>query len=606
MAMTSREALLAQINNAGMAGGMVALQSAILNKVVAGLVDNTNAQANESENEDQRCKMMLNSVGPAAAASAIEYAFHTQKKRGLHQDAHLNGNYIENYELVSNDNTFSSVLRQFLLPRYAYLDFDNMVDPRHQIDAECGYPKFITPLMFRYLYDRDDVACRVVDIYPDESWAVDPLVYESDDEEINTPFELAWQELCEDHNLLQILYRMDKLAGVGHYGVLLLGVQGDDDGDLEKPINEVELLKGEKKSVGKKQRKLLYLRPFDEYLSFIQTYDTNTNSPRYGLPEFYNLVFLDMSIDAAGASIGTRQNRRVHWTRVIHVADNQLASLVFGKPRQQSCFNRLLDLRKIKGSSAEMFWKGGFPGISFEINPEFAADSPEYDEEALKEEIERYSSGLQRYLRTMGVSAKSLAPAVADPKSHINVQMAAIASHIGVPLRVFLGSEEGRLASSQDKLTWNQRLRRRLRTFVEPNILRNLINRLIAIGVLPKPKELHIEWSDLNTLTDEDKANLSLKWTQALSQYVSTGIIHMIRPMDYMTMILGLMPSQAKKIIATIETNGGWAKLLSVDPSQGAGVNGTRENITKKDSNKERGGRKKRDPATKKAEGTAS
>lgn len=604
MALTSREQMIDKLNQANLAGDLVTLRAAILNKVVTGLIDGANGESNDPQEREKQDKMLLNSVGPAAAAAAIEYAFNEGKRAGKLNGKQLTSNYIENYKLVAND---TSSLRQFLLPRYAYLDFDNMVDPRHQIDNECGYPKYITPLMFRYMYDRDDVACRVVDIYPDESWAVDPLVYEEEDEEKTTPFEEAWNALCEDHNLLQILYRMDKLAGVGHYGVLLLGVQGEEeDGDLEKPINEAALLRGDLKSVSSKKRNLLYLRPFDEYLSFIQKCDTNVNSPRYGLPEYYNLVFMDMSIDAAGSSIGTRQNKKVHWSRVVHVADNQLSSLVFGKPRQQSCFNRLLDLRKIKGSSAEMFWKGGFPGISFEINPEFAADSPDYDEEALKDEIERYSSGLQRYLRTMGVTAKSMAPAVADPKGHVSIQMAAIASHIGVPLRVFLGSEEGRLASSQDKLTWNQRLRRRLRTFVEPNILRNLINRFIAIGILPKPKKLVVEWSDLNTLTDEDKANLSLKWTQALSQYVSTGIIHMIRPMDYMTTVLGLMPSQAKKIIATIEKEGGWGKLLKVDPSQGAGVNGKRENITKKDSNKERGARKKRNPATKKAEGTAS
>jgi hypothetical protein len=77
-----------------------------------------------------------------------------------------------------------------------------------------------------------------------------------------------------------------------------------------------------------------------------------------------------------------------------------------------------------------------------------------------------------------------------------------------------------------------------------------------------------VEWPDLNTATDEDKANLSLKWTQALSQYVATGIIHLIAPMDYLTMILGLQPVQAKKIVDEVKKLGGWQKLMAVDPSQ--------------------------------------
>lgn len=600
---TTREAVMQLLNNSGIANDMARVQQAIVSRAITGLVGLTNEHQDPTQARAEQDRLLLNSVGPAAASSAIEYGLALLQQRG--KFTANDQNPISSYQMLANDEGMSGAIRQYLLPRYSFLNFDNMVDPRHQVDAECGYPRAISPAMYRYLYDRDDVACRANDIYPDESWAVDPDVYEDPDENTETEFEKAWKELCEDHNILQVLYRIDKLAGVGQYGVLLIGTDGED-GDLEKPINEPELLAGAKKSTATKRRNLLYVRPFDEYLSFILEYETNINSPRYGYPNFYNLVFVDMTIDAMGTSVAVRQNRRVHWSRIVHIADNLQSSMFLGKPRLQSCFNRLLDLRKIKGSSAEMFWKGGFPGISFEINPEFAADNPEYDEAALKEEIEKYASGLQRYLRTMGVSAKSLAPAISDPDKHVMVQLTAIASHIGVPLRVFMGSEEGRLASTQDKLTWNQRLKRRLKMFVEPNILRNFINRLIAIGVLPKPKQLIIEWSDLNTLTDEDKANLSLKWTQALSQYVSTGIIHLIRPMDYMTTILGVMPSQAKKILSVIEKEGGFAKLLKVDPSQGAGVNGKRENITKKDSNKERGARKKRNTADKKSEGKAS
>lgn len=598
------QAIATLLNNSGMTRDLATLKSAILSRALTGLVHASAVQdPNAADARSKHDLMLLNSVGPAAAANAVSYAMKLLNQQGR-APASFTSNSMSNYRMVANDASVSDSIRQYLIPRYGG-SFDAMVDPKHLIDIECGYPKYITPSMYRYMYDRDDVACRVNDIFPDESWAVDPDIYEDPDETVETEFEKAWKELCEDHNILQMLYRLDKLTGVGRYGVLLFGVDGENS-DLERPIQESELLSGNLRAVAKKRRNLLYLRPFDEYLSFIQEYESDPNSPRCGLPTYYSLVFSDLTTDASGAMTTTQQNVRVHWTRILHSADGKLQSLFLGKPRQQSCFNRLLDLRKIKGSSAEMFWKGGFPGISFEINPEFAADNPEYDEEGLKREIEAYANGLQRYLRTMGVSAKSMAPAIADPASHVAVQLTAIASHVGVPLRIFLGSEEGRLASTQDKLTWNQRLRRRLRTFVEPDIIRAFINRLIAIGVLPKPKQLFITWSDLNTLSDEDKANLSLKWTQALSQYVSTGIIHMIRPMDYLTTILGVVPSEAKKILATIESSGGMAKLLSVDPSQGAGVNGKRENITSTDSNVERGASVKRDTADKKAEGTAS
>lgn len=607
----SRADVAQLMNNTGLMEKVGQLRGMLVNHMIRELKSNEPKEYTQRDTDT----FILNSVGPAAASAAVSYAI-TQTKDKF-STLTFNSSAIHNHQLITkhkaptaNDDgypNYSNVLRQFLLPRYAYLDFDTIVDPRHQIDLECGYPKFITPIMYRYLYDRDDVASRVVDIYPDETWAANPEIYEDEDEDTLTDFEEDVQRLCDDHDLLQYLYRIDKQAGIGHYGALLMGV--NDGKSLEEPIDEEDLLKGMKRSVGKTKRDILYLRPFDEYLSFIQSYETNENSPRYGLPLMYNLVFVDMTIDAAGAAIGTRLNRRVHWTRVNHIADNEQGSLVFGKPRQQAVFNRLLDLRKLKGGSAEMFWKGAFPGLAFEIDPRFVADEPEFDRDAFRRTIENYSNGLQRYLDLVGITAKSLAPQVADPKSHVMVQIMAISMHLNVPSRIFMGSEEGRLASSQDKLTWNQRLNRRLLRFVEPGLIRKVIDRFIAIGVIRSPKKgkYFITWPDLNTPTDEDKANLSLKWTQAISQYVASGMIHLIKPMDYLTMIVGMRPSQAKRVIADVESRGGWAKLMAVDPSKGTGQNGVRTaDANKKDSGTTRSRPSKRDKNTKKNEGKTS
>lgn len=614
MAVMTRQQLVAQLNNSGLSQHLKSLQQAILLQATKQIMNSAGVEEDGESDSDIRKKhdrMLLDSVGPAAAGAAVEYAM-TVNKESLAHLTGLNGHFVNNLKIIQNDScegydTFGNTMRQFLMPRYAYLNFDMMVDPRHRIDEECGYPRYVTPIMYRYMYDRDDVSRRVVDIYSDESWAVDPEISDDDDENVETEFEREWKALCDDHNLLQFLYRIDKLSGIGHYGVLLLGLEGTDD--LAKPVEEVELLNGVKKSVATKRRQMLYLRPFDEYLSFVQTYNTDVNSSRYGKPEIYNLVFLDAAVGTTGTSIGTRVNKSVHWSRVVHVADGAMSSLTMGTPRMQPVFNRLLDLRKIKGGSAEMFWKGAFPGISFEIDPRYAADEVEFDKDELRKEVQEYADGLRRFLTTAGVKANSLAPQVADPSNHTMVQLQAIACHYGVPLKVFLGSEEGRLQSSEDKLTWNQRLGRRISRFVNPEILKNVIWRLVAVGVLPCPKNktFKISWPDLNSPTDEDKANLSLKWTQALSQYVATGIIHLVPPLDYLTMILGMSVGTAKKIIAEVEGKGGFAKLYKVDPSEGAGVNGKRQNIAdKKDSGTSRSRPKKRNTADKKIEGASS
>lgn len=596
------------LNNAGLVQHMNNLQQSLL-AAVSRLIQNKEAGERDIRQEDS---FILDNAGPAAASSAVNYAI-SNCRSILHNHAHkLNGNYVNNMRVLQNDlagdyNSYSQTLREFLLPRSAYYSFDTLVDPRHNVEEECGYPRWITPMMYRYMYDRDDTARRVVDIYPNESWATDPQVYEDEDEETETEFEIAWQALCDDYNVMQMLYRVDRLSGIGHYGVLLIGM--DDTDDFSQPVLEPDLLKGNPRAVARTRRNLLYLRPFDEYLCFIDKYDTEPTSPRYGQPEYYNLVFLDMTVNAGGASVGSRLNRRVHWSRVVHIADNLQSSQVFGTPRQQWVFHRLLDLRKIKGGSGEMFWKGGFPGISFEVDPRFIADQPDYDEEKFRKEIQKYADGLQRYITLLGVSAKTLSPQIADPAKHVQVQMDAIAVALGMPTRVFMGSEEGKLASAQDSVTWNSRLRVRQRTHVDPFVIRKAINHFIAVGILPNPKsgKYFVGREDLNTSTDEDKANLSLKWTQALSQYVASGIVHLIEPIDYLTVVLGLTPSQALRIVKKLATSGGLAKLKSVDPSQGAGVNGKREAPADKgDSGNARSRPAERDTADKKAEGLTS
>lgn len=583
----NRSEILALMNQNGLGSQIQTLQMEMLKKALRCVVNNDLEDGfaiTDPEGMRKVDRMLLQGMGPAAATVAIEHAIRFSGNKL--ESVRLTNNLSTNRDLILNGPcdagypSFSTTLRQFLLPRYAYLDFDNIVDPRHPIDSECGYPKFVTPIMYRYMYDRDDVAQRVVDIYPDECWAVDPSVYEDEDESTDTPFEDRWRYLVEEKNILQIMYRMDKLCGIGHYGVLLLGL--NDGLDLDQPVRGTIFQGGMTDgtlAADAPPLDILYFRPFDEYLSYIQEYDTNVGSPRYGLPIYYNLVFLDMTIDAAGASIGTRLNRRVHWTRVVHIADNLMSSLVFGIPRMQPVFNRLLDLRKIKSSSAEIFWKGAFPGLAFEMDPQYVADNPELDMDAVKKELTNYSSGMSRFLSLIGIKAHSLEVNISDhPDKYTQIHLSAVCANKNIPMSVWNGNEEGKLASSENRLMWNKRLKKRNNRFTTPGIIRRIIDRLIQLRILPKPKRYFVEWPDLDSLTPDDKANLSLKWTQAMSQYVSSGCVHLMQPLDFMTIVMGLSPAEGKKVLASAPP-GGLATLLKVDPSQGSGVNGKREDI---------------------------
>lgn len=584
--------MLSAISESGLADQLIRAKTAVLNKVLSTLApfstpsdDTLTPQERRSKGVNQ-LKLMLNSVGPAAASAIIEETVAAYRSDNRLKTDYTGTSFVQTFNSIVTRNddftdAFGSSLREMLLPRYAYLDFDNLVDPRHAIDRECGYPRAISPSMYKYMYDRDDMGSRVVDIFADECWAFSPSVYENPEEDKSeTPFEQDWQALKTYYSIESVLYRMDKLCGIGHFGVLLIGI--DDGKDLSEPVSGIDDWGRSNPNSGTlRNNRLLYLRPFDEYLSYITRYEMNESSPRFGLPTEYNLIFVDMTINAAGASVGNRTNKRVHWTRLVHVIDNMGTSPVFGIPRMQSVFNRLLDLRKIKGACAEAMWKGGFPGVSFEVDPQFVADDPLFDRDAFKETIRSFMDGQQRYLDLIGIKANSLQSNIAtNPERYSDMQVQAIAMNKGIPVRILLGSEEAKLASSNDMLNWNKRLGRKLKHFTEPNLIRATVDRLIAMRVMRPPanNKYFVDWEDLNTPTDEDSANLALKYSQAISQYVASGMIHLIKPLDYFTVILKLRPAVAKRLDEQAQKEGGYTKLLKVDPSKqdNPGANGTK------------------------------
>lgn len=442
----------------------------------------------------------------------------------------------------------------------------NMAGGEEKIDInkECGYPEGDVSLdQMREYYKREGIANRVVSILPEESWALDPEVFEVEDAE-ETVWEAAFALVRDAHNLWSVCQRVDEVSGICNYGVLLLGI--GDGKTLDQPAAGLDN-KGQR-TARPEGVPLNFLRVHDQLTVQIDTLEEDETNPRYGKPVLYKVV--------------AKQEKKIHWSRVIHVADNLKTDEINGVPRQEPCFNRLIDLRKLLGGSAQMFWAGGFPGLALEVNPdviEAGGTFGEEEQEKVREQMERYQLGLQRYLNLLGMTAKSLAPQVADPRSHVDVQLLMIAVTIGVPLRVFLGTEEAKLASSQDMRTWNKRLKRRQTRYLTPQLIRPLVDRLIALGVLPEPSAektvkskktvgklksdapaempaapgYDVFWPDLFAPSEDDKATTITKIVDALAKYVAGGIDQLIPPLEFLTHIMGFELSEVEAFLAAAE-----------------------------------------------------
>jgi hypothetical protein len=264
-------------------------------------------------------------------------------------------------------------------------------------------------------------------------------------------------------------------------------------GPSEQPATE---------TTSKKKLKLLFLRPFDESLVQIVRYEWNINNPRFGMPVMYRITLNDPREQHSGVGL-PMATVFVHWSRVIHLADNLNSSEIFGTPRCRPVFNRLLDLQKIYGASAEGYWQAAFTGLALETHPQLGGDVT-IDSDDVRDQIENYINSLQRYLALTGMSAHTLAPQVSDPSSQIDKHLEAICIQLEIPKRVFMGSERGELASSQDDASWNDRLKARQQGYITPRIIVPFIDRLIAVGVLPEPDYVEPEEPEEDEFGEED------------------------------------------------------------------------------------------------------
>jgi uncharacterized protein len=490
--------------------------------------------------------------------------------------------------LATDLDRFERLVDNALMLRESFMD--RLFDPHRNLNEECGYPPDGTSggsvdadaHLYRALFDREPIAERVCSVLAKECWQVQPIVYEDEDPDTETEFEAAWRELGQSLRggrswfrsaagslVWDYCKRLDIVSGIGHFGIMLIGL--DDGKPLSEPAEGVELrrtggsLRGSVQgtdaqyfAVNVKLRKVLFLRVFDESLVQIVQYDADMSSPRYGQPMFYNVTFNDPRDTQGGIGLSTT-TVRVHWTRVLHVADNKISSEVFGVPRQRPVLNRLLDLRKLYGGSAEMYWRGAFPGYSIETVPQLGGDV-EVDEAGVRAKMQDYIHGLQRYMLLAGLSMKSLAPQVSDPTAQIEVQLTAVCVQLAMPKRVFMGSERGEMSSAQDDSKWNDVVRERELGHCTASIVVPLVDRLIAVGALPEPEQFYVSWPDIESLSAQAKATVASTCTAALVQYASGGGDALVPAPYFLTHFLGFTDKEAESMLD--------AAAASMDPEQ--------------------------------------
>ena len=374
-------------------------------------------------------------------------------------------------------------------------------DNNRDIYEALGYDLELTYDKFAALYERQSIAKAIINRPVHATWLGEFGIIESDDDQ-ETTLEKEWKKLDKQLGIKSRFVRLDKMACLGKYAVLLLG------------LNDVKTRDEFQNPVIGGNKKLLYVKPYAEDDISIQTWENNTNDERYGLPKIYRITFTSPDGNQTDQVL-------IHHSRIIHVPGELFKSETEGMPYLQSVYNRLKDLEKLVGGSAEMFWRGARPGYQGKVDPEYQLTAEMRDD--LQDQIDEFEHNLRRILINEGIGLEALRPQVADPSAHVDIQLQMISAVTGIPKRILTGSERGELASTEDRNNWFDMIKSRREEYAEIQIVRPFVDRCIEYGVLPKPQdEYSIKWQDLYAMSEEEKAKVGEIRARAWKEYAMT------------------------------------------------------------------------------------
>lgn len=396
--------------------------------------------------------------------------------------------------------------------RLANSGHNRMYDGDRDLDAILGRrdTTAITTDMMTERYERVSLANSIISKPVNATWRRPPAI--NDGKDRTTPLCEEWEVLVTKHNLWSAFKRGDKLATLHRYAVLLLGFSGGEDDNLARPVT------------GNQQ--LIYVKPYGE--RFIQEIilDTDLRSERYGRPVTYRLREQTITSTAKVASIRTFD---VHYSRIIHIAQGELEVEDEGLPALLPVWDDLDDLIKVKGGSAESYFRAAAEDIMVTLDKDFQFPTTE-EREAYRSEIEDRMHRLSRSMIMRGGTAEILRGHEVDPTGIFDVIAKLVAGQTGIPQRILFGSEAGTLASAQDESNWASVIAERQLTYAEPEILRPFVNKMIAHGILPAPENgvIHFGnydpksgewgWPSIEQMNDSEEADIADKRANAMQK----------------------------------------------------------------------------------------
>lgn len=376
---------------------------------------------------------------------------------------------------------------------------------RTKLYEEFGYPDQLTFDHYYRAYERNPVAYAAVHKLLESCWTDKPTIIDGDENKESTEttsWEKAATKLLNKH--WAKIKDADRRNLVGRYSALL--IQFKDGREWKEPVDSNVVSRLRDKAIVK-------LIPAWESQIKPGNFDTDTMSETYGEP--INYQFNEQPVGDDG-TYGPVRSITVHPDRVIILCEgSEDENMLSGVPFLRAGYNKLLDLEKISGGSAEGFLKNASRqlGISFDAQTDMAAIAKMAKEagyenlgEAMNDKMMKLNRGTDSALVTQSGTTSVLSVAAADPSPSWTVTANEFTSSVQCPFTIQFGQQTGRLASDEDKTDWAKRCNSR-RWGHQTSVVTKFIERCWKTGVIEPPTsgEVTLAWSDLLAPSEKDK-----------------------------------------------------------------------------------------------------
>lgn len=376
---------------------------------------------------------------------------------------------------------------------------------RTKLYEEFGYPDELGFDQYYRAYERNPVAYAAVHKLLESCWRDKPTIIDGDENKESTettPWERTATKLLSKH--WAKIKDADRRNLVGRYSALL--IQFKDGRERKEAVDTSVVSRLRDKAIVK-------LIPAWESQIKPGNFDTDTMSETYGEP--VNYQFNEQPVGDDG-SYGPVRSVTVHPDRVIILCEgSEDENMLSGVPFLRAGYNKLLDLEKISGGSAEGFLKNASRqlGISFDAQTDMAAIAKMAKEagyenlgEAMNDKMMKLNRGTDSALVTQSGTTSVLSVAAADPAPSWTVTANEFSSSIQCPFTILFGQQTGRLASDEDKADWAKRCNGRRWGF-QTAVVQMLLERFWNLGVIDSPAsgEVTLAWSDLLAPSEKEK-----------------------------------------------------------------------------------------------------